>query len=168
MNGYQTSETMEKQSTAIDRIREDQSPAAQQRRTVAALAAVGIADFSLISLLQMGYFQSLPDLPGKVFDTKKVNTSQDAVLLGMPDGVISLGGYVMTMLLATAGIRFQKKSRLLDWALAGVVAGQAVGAAQYLYKMAFVQKKVCLYCVAGAAINFAALKPVVALLKSKR
>jgi uncharacterized membrane protein len=35
------------------------------------------------------------------------------------------------------------------------VAGNTVGAIFYLYKMIFVQKKICLYCVAGAAINIA-------------
>jgi uncharacterized membrane protein len=113
----------------------------------------------------MGYFKKLPDVPGKVFDTVKVNTSKDAVIMGMPDGVISLGAYAATMFLATAASRFKKRSRLLDLALGGLVLGQAVGAAQYLYKMAFVQKKVCLYCVTGAAINFASLKPVYSLLK---
>lgn len=95
----------------------------------------------------------------------KVNTSKDAVILGMPDGVISLGAYAATMFLATAATRFKKNSRLLDLVLGGIVLGQAVGAAQYLYKMAFVQKKVCLYCVAGAAINFASIKPVYKLIR---
>lgn len=151
----------------IKKIRKDKSADTENRRSVAALAAAGIVDFSLISLLQMGYFKRLPDLPGKVFDTVKVNTSKDAVIMGMPDGVISLGAYAATMFIAMAGTRFKKRSRLLDLALGGIVLGQAVGAAQYLYKMAFVQKKVCLYCVAGAAINFAALKPVYSLINEK-
>ncbi len=156
---------MGNKKSVIDKIRRDKSAATENRRDVAAFAAAGLVDFSLISLLQMGYFKKLPDLPGKVFDTVKVNTSKDAVLLGMPDGVISLGAYTLTMLLAMAGSRFKKRSRLLDLALGGVLLGQAAGAAQYMYKMAFVQKKVCLYCLTGAAINFAALKPAYTLLK---
>ncbi|WP_276499186.1 vitamin K epoxide reductase family protein [Pontibacter litorisediminis] len=145
--------------TIIDKIREDSSQSTQYRRQVVALSAAGLVDFSLISLLQVGYFRTLPDLPGKVFDTVKVNTSKDAVLMGMPDGVVSLGAYAAAMFLAVAGARSKKRSRLLNLALGGVVLGQAVGAAQYLYKMAFVQKRVCVYCVAGAVINFASLKP---------
>ncbi len=156
---------MGNKKSVIDKIRRDKSAATENRRDVAAFAAAGLVDFSLISLLQMGYFKKLPDLPGEVFDTVKVNTSKDAVLLGMPDGVISLGAYTLTMLLAMAGSRFKKRSRLLDLALGGVLLGQAAGAAQYMYKMAFVQKKVCLYCLTGAAINFAALKPAYTLLK---
>ncbi len=156
---------MGKKKSDIDKIRKDKSKDAENRRSVAAMAAAGVVDFSLISLLQLGYFKNLPDLPGKVFDSKKVNTSKDAVILGMPDGVISLGAYVAIMFLATAATRFKKRSRLLDLALGAVVLGQAAGAAQYLYKMAFVQKKVCIYCVAGAAINFASLKPVYSLIR---
>ncbi|WP_266204744.1 vitamin K epoxide reductase family protein [Pontibacter kalidii] len=159
---------MKQATTVIDEIRQDRTEATENRRQVAALAAAGLLDFSLISLLQMGYFKKLPDLPGKVFDTVKVNTSKDAVILGIPDGVISLGAYAATMFLAMASSRFQKQSRLLDLALGGVALGQAVGAAQYLYKMAFVQKKVCVYCVTGAAINFASLKPVYKLIRQER
>lgn len=156
--------TMEK--STIDIIRQDNSDSTENRRDIAALAAAGLADFSLISLLQMGYFKKLPDLPGKVFDTVKVNTSKDAVIMGLPDGVISLGAYAATIFLAMAGTRFKKRSRLLDLALGGVVLGQAVGAVQYLYKMAFVQKKVCVYCVTGAVINFASLKPMYKLIRA--
>lgn len=156
---------MGKKKSVTDKIRKDKSTATENRRNVAALAAAGLVDFSLISLLQMGYFKKLPDVPGKIFDTVKVNTSKDAVIMGMPDGVISLGGYAATMFLAMAGSRFKKRSRLLDLALGGIILGQAAGAAQYLYKMAFVQKRVCIYCVAGAAINFMALKPVYSLVR---
>lgn len=156
---------MGKNKSVIDKIRKDKSAATENRRNIAALAAAGLADFGLISLLQLGYFKMLPDPPGKMFNTVKVNTSKEAVMLGMPDGVISLGGYALTMLLAMAGSRFKKRSRLLDLALGGVVLGQAAGAAQYLYKMALVQKRVCIYCVAGAAINFASLKPVYHLIR---
>lgn len=153
--------------SVIDKIRKDKSKKTKNRRKIAALAALGLIDFSLISLLQMGYIKKLPDLPGKLFDTEKVNTSKDAVIMGLPDGVIALGAYTLTMILAVAGMRLKKKrSRYADLALGAVVAGQAAGAANYLRKMAFVQKKVCLYCVAGAAINIASLKPMYKLLKS--
>lgn len=158
---------MKKEKTIIDEIRKDSSEATAYRRQIAALSALGLIDFSLISLFQLGFIKHMPDLPGKVFDTEKVNSSKDAVLLGMPDGVISLGAYTATILLTTAATRFKKQSRLLDVAMGGVILGQAAGAAQYLYKMAFVQKKVCIYCVAGAAINFASLSPLRKLFKRR-
>ena len=158
---------MKQEKTVIDSIRNDSSEATHYRRQIATLSALGMADFSLISLFQLGVIQKMPDLPGELFDTEKVNTSKDAVLLGMPDGVISLGTYAATLLVATAATRHKKHSRLLDVAMGGLILGQAAGAAQYLYKMAFVQKKVCIYCVAGAAINFASLQPLIRLFRRR-
>lgn len=155
---------MKTTDSIIKSIRKDTSEVTGYRREIAALAAVGLIDFTLIALFQLGHIKKLPDLPGKIFDTKKVNSSKDAVLLGLPDGVISLAAYTATLLLATAATRFKKQSRILDVAMGGVLLGQAVGAGQYLVNMAVVQKKVCIYCVAGAAINFASLKPLYKLL----
>ncbi|AKD05361.1 vitamin K epoxide reductase family protein [Pontibacter korlensis] len=158
---------MKNEKTVINEIREDSSKATQCRRDIAALSALGLINFSLISLFQLGYIRKMPDLPGKVFDTRKVNTSKEAVLLGMPDGVVSLGAYTATMALATAATRFRKPSRVLDVAMGGVVLGQALGGALYLINMATVQKRACIYCIAGAAINFASLKPLRRLFKRR-
>jgi uncharacterized membrane protein len=158
---------MDKQYSAVDKLRNDHSEATKHRRQIASLAALGLLDFSVISLFQLGYIKKMPDLPGKLFDSEKVNSSKEAVLLGIPDGVISLGMYAATMFLATLASNKKKKAKWLDYLLGGIIAGQALGAAHYLYVMSAVHKKVCLYCVGGAAINFAAVKPMVALLKSK-
>jgi uncharacterized membrane protein len=161
----QLNRSMENEHSVIDTIRKDDSDAAGHRRQIAALAALGLFDFSLISLFQLGYIKELPDPPGGVFDSAKVNSSEDAVLFGIPDGPISLMSYAATMLLATAATRSREHSKIFDLALAGILLGQAAGAAHYMYKMAFVQKKICMYCVAGAVINFAALVPLARLLK---
>ncbi len=58
------------------------------------------------------------------------------------------------MVLASAGGDEQTgRKPVLDVALGATVAGNAVGAIFYLYKMIFEQKKICLYCVTGAAVN---------------
>jgi len=155
---------MENQSSVIDVMRAENSPKIQNRRKIAALAAVGLVDFSLISLFQLGYIKRMPDLPGKLFDSEKVNSSQDAVMLGVPDGVFSLCAYAGTLFLAAAASRPSKYSRLFDILLSGVIISQAAGGAYYLYNMATVQKKVCVYCVAGALINFAAVKPYISVI----
>lgn len=155
---------MKKETSAIDLLRENSQPDTQKRRQIAALATIGLFDFSIISLYQLGYIRHLPYLPGKLFDSDKVNASEEAVILGMPDGVISLGAYAAIIFLATAGSARKTRSRWLGWLLGGIIAGQAIGAAQYLYKMAVVQKKVCLYCVTGAIVNFVSVKPAIDLL----
>ncbi len=159
---------MQNEYSAVDKLRADQSKPTQYRRQIASLAALGLLDFSVISLFQLGYIKHMPDLPGKLFDSEKVNSSDDAVILGIPDGVISLSMYAATLFLATLASTKKKRSKWLDYLLGGVIAGQAIGAAQYLYTMTAVQKKVCLYCVTGAFINFAAVKPMLSLLKHEQ
>ncbi len=159
---------MPKDFSIIDQMRAADDKAVVSRRRIAALAAAGLVDFSVISLFQMGFIKSLPDLPGKVFDSNSVNSSKDAVLLGIPDAPISLMAYAATIVVATAGNRKSKYTKYLDLLLGGIVLGQAFGAGHYLYKMITVQKKVCMYCVTGALINFAALKPLYDLYRSKR
>ncbi len=77
-------------------------------------------------------------------------------MFGAPDGPISAVAYAATMVLASAGGDEQTgRKPVFDVALGATVAGNAVGAVFYLYKMIFVQKKICMYCVTGAAINIA-------------
>ncbi|MHA6247470.1 vitamin K epoxide reductase family protein [Pontibacter sp. CAU 1760] len=158
---------MKTEKSLIDDLRKQSSEAHSFRRQIAATSAIGLVDFSLISLFQLGAIRHLPDVPGRIFDTEQVNSSKNAELMGMPDGVISLGSYAATMFLATAANRFNRQSRVLDVAMGAVLIGQAAGAAQYLYKMAFVEKKVCVYCVAGAVLNFASLSPLYKLFKRR-
>ena len=149
----------------IKTIQQQTDELTTERRKIAALSSLALIDFSAISLYQLGYIKSLPDLPGKIFDSNKVNASKDAVLLGLPDGVLSMGMYSLNLILAAAGAKNGKKRSFYDYLLAGVVMGQAGGAAHYLYNMAFVQKKICPYCVVGAAINFISLGPLIKLFK---
>lgn len=137
-------------------LRQGQSASLDRRRKIILLAALGLIDFSVISLYQTGVIKKLPDLPFPVFDSNKVNAAEDAYMMGAPDGPISAVAYSLSMVLAAAG-GSAKTGRLpaMDLALGGVIAGNAAGAVYYLANMLWKQKKVCLYCVAGAAINLA-------------
>ncbi len=137
----------------------------QKRRKVLALSALGLIDFSLISLYQSGALNRLPELPFKVFDSNKVNAAPDAYRMGAPDGVISTCLYAAAMLLATVGgTERSGRKPVWDAALGSVIAANTAGAVYYLDDMIFKQKKVCPYCIAGAAINIASallIAPVV-------
>lgn len=120
------------------------------------LSAIGLADFSLISLYQTGLIRHLPDLPFPLFDSDKVNASKSAYQFGIPDGPVSLAAYGLTMALTRIGDKDgEHRKPVADLALGAVVLGQAAGAAWYLGDMLFRQRKICLYCVAGALVNFA-------------
>jgi uncharacterized membrane protein len=155
--------------TAIrDVLRTGHNEDLDARRKVILLSALGLIDFSIISLYQTGVIKHLPDIPHPLFDSDKVNASKDAYMFGAPDGPISAVAYAATMVLASAGgSKNTGRSPVFDVALGGIIAGNAAGAVFYLYKMIFVQKKICMYCVTGAAINIASaviIAPV--LLKS--
>lgn len=137
-----------------------------RRRKIVLLSALGLVDFALISLYQSGVIKRLPDLPFRVFDSNQINAAEDAYQLGAPDGTISALTYASAMVLATwkGGVRAGRKP-WHDVALGAAVTGNAGGALYYLGNMIFKQRKACLYCLAGAAINLASLAIVLPLLK---
>lgn len=139
-----------------DNLRNGESEDLARRRKIIALSALGLVDFSLISLYQTGVIRHLPDLPYSLFASDKVNASKDAYMMGVPDGPVSAAAYGLTMILASAGGSADTgRKPVMDAALGATVAGNTIGAVYYLYNMIFVQKKVCLYCLTGAAINIA-------------
>ena len=146
-------------------LREDSSADMERRRKIVFLSAIGLADFSLISLYQTGVIKRLPDLPFPIFDTNKVNASKSAYQLGVPDGPVSSLAYSATMVLASAhGSECAGRKSVFDAALGVTVAANAIGAVVYLNDMIFKQKKICVYCITGAAINIASaiiIAPVV-------
>lgn len=143
----------------------DQASSLHLRKRLIALSAAGIADFTIISLYQTGIIRRLPDLPGKIFDSNSVNKAPEAKIFGVPDGPVSLGVYALTITLAAAGGMKERRPRWLDFATAATVLGNAAGAAYYMGDMIFRQKKVCIYCVTGALINFASAAAAWKLLK---
>ncbi len=128
----------------------------ERRRKIMVLSAIGLVDFSIISLYQSGVIRKLPELPGRIFDSNKVNAATDAYQMGAPDGTISNWVYATNMVLATVG-GTEKSGRkpIHDVLLGGTVLSNAAGALYYLANMTFKQKKICPYCIAGAAINVA-------------
>jgi uncharacterized membrane protein len=88
--------------------------------------------------------------------------------MGAPDATISAWIYATNMVLSTAGgTEHSGRKPIHDLLLGATIAANAAGALYYLYNMAFYQKKICPYCVAGAAINITSaviMKPL--LMKS--
>ena len=126
------------------------------RRKVVLLSALGLADFTLISLLQAGVIRRLPDIPYReVFDTNGINTSKTSYTMGVPDAVVSTVMLTMKTALATAG-GSEKASRkpVLDILLGAVSLGHALGAGAMTYNMVFIKKKICVYCATGAGLIF--------------
>jgi uncharacterized membrane protein len=143
-------------------LRGGRSPSLQRRRWIGTLAALGLADFAIISLYQIGVIRHLPDPPGKLFHSDKVNASAKAYAMGLPDGTAGAGLYALILMLASAGgTRRTGRHPIFDLLLGGAVAAGVVGAFQYLYDMIRNQERACPYCITGAALNFGMLPFVV-------
>src|SRR6185437_10634749 len=80
------------------------------RRALIGASLIGMASMTAVSLLQAGLVKHLPDPPLRSFDSDKVNSSEMAYQLGIPDGTLSLGSLAFNILLAAAGAedRYEK------------------------------------------------------------
>jgi uncharacterized membrane protein len=137
-----------------DVLRTEQSEDLDRRRRILLLSALGIFDFSLISLLQSGVIRKLPDIPyPEVFDTNGINTSKTAYEMGVPDATISTVMHALKMALTTAGgSRRSGRKPVFDLLLGGISLGHSLGALQMTYDMLFKKKKICIYCLTGAGL----------------
>jgi uncharacterized membrane protein len=140
-------------------IQEHQGRYMRLRRCIAAVALAGIASMSLTTLLQLGLVRRLPDPPFGGFDTKKVDSSDEAYGYGGPDSPINIVAHGMTLVLA--GLGGADRARTDPWlpALAAAVElPQALVAAKYLFhQMPHVDKAWCPYCIFDALSHFVAL-----------
>ncbi len=155
-----------KAESPVQKIRNRFGRAGGNRRDIALLSAAGIAGFVPVSLYQLGIIRHLPDFPGDLFDSDYVNASEEAQIAGVPDGPVSLLLYAANLVLVSEALKKKKRS-MFDYLIAANSLGQAAGGAYYLYNMATKQKKICVYCVAGALVNFATLIPLCKLFNRK-
>lgn len=127
------------------------------RRGIVQVSLIGIAAMAATTLLQMGVTKRLPDPRLKQFDTKKVNSSEEAYSYGGPDSPIAIATHSVNMVLASTGGRDRVQRHAWLPILATLVAStQAAVAAKYLfYTMPKVDKAWCPYCIVDALTHFA-------------
>ena len=136
------------------------SPSLRRRRKIAALAAVGLIDAALISLLQMGFLRHLPDPPLPRFDSDAVSKSLAAYLPGAPDGTLGALMYAALLTLAAwGGTRSTGRPLLADVLLAAAAAGGVGAAGLYLDEMLRREKRLCAYCLVATGVS-AAMAPL--------
>ncbi|NJO02101.1 MAG: hypothetical protein HC880_10760 [Bacteroidia bacterium] len=96
----------------------------RRRRKIIALSALGLIDFTLISLYQTGVIKRLPDFKAPLFDSNAVNASRKAYLFGLPDATISAVLYASNIALASAGgTRQSGRHKAWDWLLGVSLVG---------------------------------------------
>jgi uncharacterized membrane protein len=126
----------------------------RRRRAIIVTSLVGITSMGIVSLLQTGVVEHLPDPPLDSFDSDKVNSSDTAYALGAPDGTLSLAGLGLNLPLAAfGGVDRTEKLPYVPLAAAAKSGIEAIAAAWYFYQMPSKEKKWCAYCIAGAIAN---------------
>lgn len=125
------------------------------RRGIIALSLIGIgAIMTAVTLLQTGIVKHLPDPPLPDFDSDKVNSSDTAYALGVPDGAMSLASLAANIPLAAFGGEDRAETMpLVPLAAAAKSIVESMVASWYFYQMPTKEKKWCAYCIVGAAAN---------------
>ena len=138
-----------------EELQEGQTQDLQWRRGVIALSLAGMASMTAVTLKQTGLVKHLPDPPSDSFDSDKVNSSETAYQLGVPDGTLSLASLAANIPLAALGGADRAQSIPLVPLGAAIKAGlEAVVSGWYFYQMPTKEKKWCGYCIVGAIANF--------------
>ncbi len=126
-----------------------------RRRAIIGLSLVGMGAMAAVSLLQTGIVKHLPDPPLKSFDSDKVNSSDTAYALGVPDGTISLASLAANIPIAAfGGSNRARETPFIPLIAAGKAAVEAAIAGWYFYQMPTKEKAWCGYCITGALANF--------------
>ncbi|MFN2454467.1 MAG: vitamin K epoxide reductase family protein [Pyrinomonadaceae bacterium] len=127
----------------------------RRRRAIIGLSLLGVGAMAAVSLFQTGMVKHLPDPPLESFNSDKVNSSETAYMMGVPDGTVSLASLAANVPLAAfGGIRRAEEQPLVPLIVAGKAAVEAVVAGWYFYQMPTKEKAWCGYCITGALVNF--------------
>ncbi len=118
-----------------------------------ACCCAAMASLAPVALVQLRIMKDLPDPPGRLFHSKRVVTSKDAYHLGIPDGVLGLASYGVTLALLLAA---QPERPLVRKALRVKLALDATMAIRSVRKQIAEHGRICSWCM-GAAVATAGL-----------
>ncbi len=135
-------------------LQEKQTKSMRRRRAIIGLSLLGMGAMTAVSLFQTGVIGHLPDPPIDSFDSDKVNSSDTAYALGVPDGTLSLASLAANIPIAAFGGENRAQEQpIVPVLAAGKAIIEAAVAGWYFYQMPAVEKKWCGYCITGALCN---------------
>ncbi len=135
-------------------LQEKQTKSLRRRRVIIGLSLLGMGAMTMVSLFQTGVIKHLPDPPIDGFDSDKVNSSETAYALGVPDGTLSLASLAANIPLAAFGGENRAEEQpIVPILAAGKAVVEALVAGWYFYQMVAVEKAWCGYCITGALAN---------------
>ena len=138
-------------------LRLQTGPDLRRRRWVFGLSLLGTLAAQIVSLLQVGLTQRLPNPPVGPFDSDRVDSSDYAYSrLETPDGALMLVSYGVTAALAAAGGADRaERHPALPLALAAKAGFDAVTALQLAREEWNENRAFCAYCQAATLASLA-------------
>jgi uncharacterized membrane protein len=112
-----------------------------------ACCCAAIASLTPVALMQLRIIERLPDLPGRIFNSKQIVTSKKAYHFGIPDGVLGLGSYGLTLILLIAA---KPSQPLLQTALRGKLLLDGAIAARKTRGHLKEFGSICSWCISAA------------------
>lgn len=114
--------------------------------SLAAVTVAALATLLPVAAFQCGLLRHLPDPPYSLFDSDAITSSKLAHPLGIPDAVLGLGSYGVTLSLILLSRRSCMARKLLPWK----VAADGSIAAFNLVRQVLVFNKLCSWCTGTA------------------
>jgi len=133
------------------------------RRGVVGLSLAAVGSLSVVTLYQMGIIERVPEPPLPYLDADDVDAAPEAYeVLAMPDAVLGIASYALTMSLAGAGGEDRANERpWIPLALAAKVAFDAFEAGRLTLKQWTEHRAFCMWCLLAAGSTFATVPLVV-------
>jgi uncharacterized membrane protein len=117
------------------------------RGMAVACCCTALATLAPVALVQLHILRDLPDPPGRWFNSKGVVTSKGAYRLGIPDGLLGLASYGVTLALLLSATPERPLMRRL---LRGKLALDATMALRNVRRQVTEHKNICSWCVGTA------------------
>jgi uncharacterized membrane protein len=140
-------------------LRLGKSNALGRRRQISVLTLISIGSMAIVSLYQLGIIKHLPEPPLPKMDADKVDAAAEAYeILWMPDAVLGLGSYAVTLGLAAMGP--DNRARTRPWiplALAAKTLADSLAAGKLTVDQWTKHKAFCFWCLLAAATSIATL-----------
>lgn len=129
----------------------------RSRRRICLLSLAAMGSLGVVAMYQLGIIKHVPEPKLPFLDADEVDAAGEAYqALAMPDAVLAIASYALTLALAARGGR----SRAIDepWlplALAGKVLADAAIAVALTVEQAFKHRAFCSWCLVAAAATVA-------------
>lgn len=140
-------------------LRTADTPDLNRRRAIVGLSLVGVAAGVIVTAYQTGLIDHLPDPPGAVWDSDKVDASDYAYRrFQTPDALAMIVTYGVTAWLAGAGGK--DRAETLPWlpvALAAKLVADVATTVQLGREEWAENKKLCAYCQAATVASVVSL-----------